>query len=231
LVADAMLRVIICSDLDLSGELRLTVVGRGTIDRFQSTRLEEIRRLSSAISPQAILVDRDLADASGLIEALRKEPATRHRSIAVLARGKPQPLEQALITAGANAVLRLPPDRDWDQRLARLLDVAGRQDTRLEVQFAVDARKSGDETDGDSSAQALNISLTGMRLQTTLPLAIGQEILFRLQLPGQEVVGRGRVARAAGRNTFGVRFLNLDEPSQRSIRDHVRAVELERGTG
>src|SRR5262245_9557055 len=127
-----MLRVIICSDLDLAGELRLTVIGRGNVDRFRSTRIEEIRRLAAAVAPQAILVDRDLPQARELIEALRKEKTTRHRSIALLARGKPLSIEDALVAAGANVVLRLPPDRDWDGRLARLLDVAGRQNTRLE---------------------------------------------------------------------------------------------------
>lgn len=226
-----MLRIIICSDRDLSSELGGTVVGRGGLDRFYSIRIEEIRRLSAAVSPQAILVDRDLPEARSLIEALRKEPTTRERSIAVLARGTPRPLEKELLTAGANTVLRLPPDREWDARLARLLDVAGRQDTRLDVQFAVVAQAGAAEADGDSSAQAVNISPTGMRLHTTLPLAIGQQILFRFDLPGgEEIAGPGRVARRAGAGMFGIEFESLDTASQQAIRNYVRSIQLERQT-
>lgn len=223
-----MLRIIICSDRDLSPELKPTVVGRGGIDRFQSTQIEEIRRLSAAISPQAILVDRDLPEARSLIEELRQEPTTRERSIALLARGAARPLEAELISVGANAILRLPPDREWDARLSRLLDIASRQDTRLEVQFAVEAQAAAGEADGDSSAQALNLSPTGMRLQTTMTLAVGQEIMFRFELPGgEEIAGRGRVARKAGPRTFGVEFGSLDAASQQAIRNYVRAIRLE----
>jgi DNA-binding response OmpR family regulator len=226
-----LLRVIICSDRDLTAELRSTVVGRGGIDRFQCTEMEEIRRLSAAISPQAILVDRDLPEARSLIEELRQEPSTRERSIAVLARGAVRPLEAELIASGANAVLRLPPDRQWDSRLSRLLDIASRQDTRLEVQFAVDARSGAEDADGDSSAQALNISPTGMRLQTTLRLVIGQEIVFRFELPGsEEIAGRGRVTREASTKVFGIEFVNLDSASQQAIRNYVRAIRLEQET-
>lgn len=226
-----MLRVIICSDRDLSPELKPTVVGRGGIDRFQLTQLEEIRRLSAAVSPQAILVDRDLPEAQSLIEALRLEPTTRHRSIAVLARGAARPLEAELITSGANAILRLPPDSQWDARLTRLLDIASRQDTRLDVQFAVEAHSSAAEADGDSSAQALNISPTGMRLQTTLPLQVGLEIVFRFELPGgEEVAGPGRITRRAGPKAFGVAFGSLDAASQLAIRNYVRSIRLDQET-
>jgi hypothetical protein len=207
------------------------VIGRGGIDRFQSIDLDEIRRLSAAVSPQAILVDRDLPSARALIEALRLEPTTRERSIAVLARGAVRPLEAELVAAGANAILRLPPDNQWDARLARLLDVASRQDTRLEVQFAVQAQTGTGEADGDSSAQALNLSPTGMRLQTSLPLTVGQQILFRFELPGgDEIAGPGRVARKAGPRTFGVEFGRLDNVSQQAIRNYVRALRLEQET-
>jgi len=226
-----VLRVVICSDSDLSGELRPTVIGRGGIDRFHSIQMDEIRRLSAAISPQAILVDRDLPTARTLIEALRLEPTTRERSIAVLARGAVRPLEAELIAAGANAILRLPPDSQWDARLSRLLDVASRQNTRLEVQFAVQAQSADGEADGDSSAQALNISPTGMRLQTSLPLVVGQEILFRFELPGgEEIAGPGRVARKAGPRMFGVEFGKLDKDSQQAIRNYVRSIQLEQQT-
>ena len=221
-----MLRVIICSSEDLTADLARTFVGRAGVDRFKATSLEEVRTLARAVSPQLILVDRDLPGAQSLVTGLRSEPATQSRSLAVLARGLFQPVEIDLLDAGANAILRLPPDAGWDDRLQRLLRVASRQEVRLQIRVWVDAAVVRTAA-GDARAQSVNVSANGILLETSLPLNLGQHLSLSFELEGgTRVAARGRVVRDAGAGRFGVDFVDLDENSRDAIRWLVRSTQL-----
>jgi hypothetical protein len=221
-----VLRVIICSNEDLGGELADTFVGRSGIDRFKAKNLEQVRTLARAFGPQLILVDRDLPRVKQLIEELRAEPVTQNRSLAVLAHGEFQPVELDLLEAGANAILRLPPDAGWDDRLQRLLKVAGRQEVRLPIQLAVEA-VIGPDAFGDATARSVNLSANGLLLETALPLKLGQYLSFGFELEGgSRVAGRGRVVRESGAGRFAIEFVDLDEDSREAIRWLVRSSQL-----
>ena len=215
-----MLRVLICSEVDLRPLLAPTLVGRQGIEVFRAQRFEDVRLLSATLGPQAILIDRDLPKVRELIERLRQEPSTRDRSLAVLAIGELQPVEIELLEAGANGIFRLPPDPGWNDRLSRLLKVPVRQQARLLVRISA-------ETQPESAAAILNLSAGGMLLATPLPLKVNDEVAFRFKLPdGTTVQGAGRVAREATNTGFGVEFASLDEPSREAIRHFLRASRL-----
>jgi hypothetical protein len=217
-----VLRVLICSEADLGAELASTLIGRQGVDRLKAGSLDEARTLCAALFPGAILIDRDHPAVRELVEGLREDPATRSRSLAVLARGEMQPIEVELLEAGANAVLRLPPDAGWDERLSRLLSVPARHDARLPVRLALEG--------GDAApAVVLNISAGGMLLESALPLQVGQELSFSFSLPdGARVEGHGRVARQAGPGLNGIEFLSPARESQDAIRSYVRSAQMER---
>src|SRR2546428_1096915 len=125
-----MAAALICSQEDLQPELGHTVLWRTGIERHVATRLEDARTMAVAVRPDIVVVDRDLPGSYELIVALREDPGTRRVSIAIVARGDLDPAELALLEAGANAILRLPPGPDWDERLMRLLDVPVRREAR-----------------------------------------------------------------------------------------------------
>src|SRR5262245_62032151 len=185
--------VLICSQKDILSELGGTLLGRNGIDRFKAGKLEDARLLARTTRPALVLLDRDLPRIFEFLEMLREEPATRGRSIAVLARGELDPSELELLELGANAILRLPPDSGWDDRISRLIQVPPRQEARLQVLLAV----TPDAPDV-TITQALNLSVTGMLVETRTPLAMYQELSFRFRVPdGSRVSGRGRVVRQA----------------------------------
>jgi CheY-like chemotaxis protein len=221
-----MLRVIVWSSEDLSRLLASTFLGRTGVDRFKAKSLEEVRKLAQAVGPQLILVDRDLPHVARLIGELRADPVTQSRSLAVLAFGDFQPLEIELLDAGANAILRLPPDAGWDDRLQRLLRVASRQEVRLPIRLAIEAG-IGAEVFGDASARSINVSANGMLLETALPLRLGQHLSFTFQIEGgARVTGRGRVVREAGSSQFGIDFVDLDEDGREAVRWLVRSTRI-----
>lgn len=215
-----MLRILLCSELDLRGELRASVIGRQGIDVYRANGPEEARLLASSLGAQLILVDRDLPHAVSLIQKLREEPTTRTRSVAVLARGDLEPGEIELLAAGANAILRLPPDDTWPERLRRLLNVPLREEARVPVDLVVDMHARG-------PGSLVNLSVRGLLVETESPLPLHEELSFRFELPdGGWVEGRGRVVREAPPNGWGIEFVALSDAHRKAIQDYLRSARV-----
>ena len=217
--AKATLRALIWSKRDLRPELAGTLIGRQGIEVYRVEKLADAKLVGSSLGVQVILMDHDFPNAAGLIRQLRQEPATRDRSIAVLSRGSRQG-DQEMLAAGANAVLRLPPGADWDERFSKLLTVPVRQQARILVHIDV-------TTEPEYPAAILNLSPGGMLLTTHRVLHKGDELMFRFSLPDKTmIVGRGRVARETLPTGFGVEFIDLDGEGKQAVLDFLRSVRL-----
>jgi hypothetical protein len=199
---------LICSQADLELELGQTLLWRRDFERHSVGGLEEALMLALAARPAVVLVDRDLPRSAKLVAKLRADPATRGLSIAVLARGDFDPGEIELLEAGANAILRIPPGPDWDDRLTPLLQVPIRKDIRIAVQFDVEASARGPAV----PALALNLSAHGMLMESHVALAVGDELSVTFLLPGDAVpvTCGARVVRQAAATQYGVGFLAFD---------------------
>jgi len=218
-----MAAALICSQEDLQPELGHTVLWRTGIERHVATRLEDARTMAVAARPDIVVVDRDLPRAYELIAALREDPGTRRVSIAIVARGDLDPSEVALLEAGANAILRMPPGPDWDERLVRLLDVPARREARLPVEFGVDTLGTG--VGERVPAQAVNLSRSGILIETGVDLGVGDELELEFSLEGEDVLARGRVVRRGEPRLFGVQFAPLPEYAAVRIRRFVGSPE------
>jgi CheY-like chemotaxis protein len=215
-----MAAALICSQKDLRPELGHTVLWRTGIERHVATRLEDARMMAVAAKPDIVVVDRDLPRAGELIAALREDPSTRRLSIAIVARGDLDPVEVELLEAGANAILRLPPGPDWDERLVRLLDIPARREARLPVEFGVDTLGTG--VGERVPAQAVNLSRSGILIETTAELGVGDALELEFSLEGESVLAQGWVVRHGAPRLFGVQFAPLPE---------YAAVRIERFVG
>jgi hypothetical protein len=217
-----MSHALICSEVDLSSDLERTVLRRGSVERFSAQNAEQARMMALAARPELVLVDRDLPRAASLVAALRQEPGTRGSSIAVLARGDFEPAEVELLELGANAVLRLPPGPDWDERLTQLIQVPARRDARFPVSFKVVAFLVPGEPVGGT---ALNVSRNGLLLETRLDaLQVGADVELQLELPpGAALPAQGRVVREAGPGQFGLQFVALDPTARVRVEAFVQA--------
>ena len=208
---------LLCSQGPLDAELGHTLLWRDDVERVVASRLEEARMMAVAAHPDLVLVDRDLPWSERLVLGLREDPSTRGVSIAVLARGDLDPMEVALLEAGANAILRHPSGTDWDERLHALLNVPARQDARFAVRFDVETLMGTGETAVHGAA--LNLSLSGLLLESPVPLRVGDDLALSLLIPegGQPVAGPGRVVRQAGAGRYGVAFGPLPAPARQRI--------------
>lgn len=215
-----MLRVLICSHHDLRPDLSQTLVGRQGIEVYRVEKFADVRLVASSLGVQVIFVDRDFPEAADFIRRMRREPGTRDRSIAVLRSGPRRYSDHDLLSAGANAIFRIPPDEGWDERFSKLLTVPVRRRARLSVDIKL-------PMDLGQPAAVVDLSPGGMLLATQLPLHVGDEFKFRLPLPdGTVVIGRGRVARMAQPTGFGVEFVEFDEDEGRSaVQGFLKSVQ------
>jgi len=209
---------LIASPRDLDLELSRTVLGRRGFERQLATVAEQARALAWARRPDIILVDVYLEGALELVEGLRADAETRELSIVALTGRITDPREAQLLRAGANAVLRLPPDSAFDERLMRYVDVPTRKSSRFPVSFRV---STGSQT---VPASGLNISIHGLLIETWAELPISAEMLLTFRLGGEGgtmVSAPGRVVRRGAPRQYGVEFLELDLEARLAIESFV----------
>lgn len=196
-------------------------------EEFQKQAVASATQAISAamqLRPNLILIDRDLPSAEFLLRHLRSKDETRQSSIVVISRGEQLFEELGLLDAGANAVLRLPPSEEWDLRVEPLLAVPTRKQTRMNVAL----RFSAESKAVDARGKVVNLSRTGMLLESPSALRVGAEVGFKLELPGfetapGEVKGRARVVRVAAPGAYGLSFLLFEECGAELIRRYVLA--------
>jgi DNA-binding response OmpR family regulator len=211
-----MARVLLCADEATQRQLAGTAVSRDAFEVYAVTTVAQGIGVALKITPRLIVVDSELADAEFLVRQLRGRAETKTASIAVVARGEPSMEELGLLDAGVNAVLRLPPNAEWDARIESLLSIPTRKEIRLHVDLRLVAEAPA------IKGRVLNLSATGMLVESVEELSVGSEAQFRLELPGfatstGEVSGRARVVRAAAR-FYGLQFVSIDEGGSELIR-------------
>jgi CheY-like chemotaxis protein len=213
-----MALALIASPRDLDPLLSRTVLGRRGFERQLATVADQARALAWARRPDIILVDVYLEGALELVQGLRADAETRELSIVALTSTATDPRETLLLKAGANAVLRLPADSAFDERLMRYVDVPMRKSSRFPVSFRV-------STGGQSvPASGLNISVHGLLIETWAELAVSAEVMLTFRLGGEGgpmVSARGRVVRRGAPRQYGVEFLELDLDARLAIEHFV----------
>lgn len=216
---------LLCSQADLQADLQGTVLWRTEFERHIARRLEDAQLLALTEKPDLVVVDRELPRAVDLVRSLREDPLTRQASIAIVSHGDFDPREVELLEAGANAVLRLPAGPEWDERLMRLVQVPTRAELRCAMEFDVEATvRAGAEP---IRGLVLNLSLTGLLLESPVALGMGEDLDLRFRLPGAgpEVIGCGRVVRVGSGGRYGIEFYGLEGEGGDHVRRFVEALD------
>ena len=219
------LTALILAPEPLDAELADTVLWRQNVERYEAMSVEQARHLASGGRPDILIVDERMPNAPAVVAQLRRDPLTRGVSIVALARGDFEPAEIAILEAGANAILRLPPGADWDDRLERLIHVPLRRAARFSVHVQIDSRL---EVAGRIfPATALNLSVNGMLVESGQGgLRVGDDVQFAFRLPQSEdvVAGMGTVVREGGPpGRFGVELTHVQGDGRVRIKLFVEA--------
>ena len=217
-----MIRAAIAAPSDLARELGDTVLFRSNVERIRVSGAEDVRRLADEGRVDVVVVDSSFSGAAALVAALRQDPVTRSTAIVALGRWELGFDQLGLLEVGANAILPLPPGRDWDDRLVRLIHVPVRRAARFPVDMAIDGGLKGGLT---FTARALNLSVHGLLLESPQPLDVGEDLRFSFLMPGVIAVicGTGTVIRAAGTDRFGVELTHVDGDGRVRIKRYVES--------
>jgi CheY-like chemotaxis protein len=164
-----------------------------------------------------VILGTKLPDAP-LVEAVRRIrslPPTRGTSLlALLPANEPAGLEDALVAAGVNGVLRRPVERSpLESWIAKLLSVPRRVVARIPVQGeVVGSTRTGPA--GHFFGLTLNLSVHGMLLASPLKMECGSDLGLEFHLPdgGPRLRVLGRIAREAPEVSwphlgYGIEFL------------------------
>jgi len=223
-----VIRVVILSAAKLEDQLKDTLLFRRNVERIRASGVDEVKKAARSGRVNIILLDAALPGVAAAATALREDPLTRHISMAGLGRSELGPVQLALIEAGVNAILPLPPGSDWDDRLMRLVHVPARKATRFPVNFAVGVgRGQGEPFQG----RILNLSVTGLFLQSSFPLEIAEDLRLAFELPegcGQ-VRCTGTVVRLAPPEGVGVEFTSVEGEGRVRIKRYVESESAPRG--
>lgn len=134
------------------------------------------------------------------IRRIRNLPSTRRVSLLVLLPAdEPLGMENEVVEAGANAVLRRPLDHhELEQWFTKLLNVPRRVEARIPVHGQVVATPRG-ASSGHFYGLSRNLSIHGMLLASPVRLLDGPDLDLELQLPEptRRVRALGRVVRDA----------------------------------
>jgi CheY-like chemotaxis protein len=154
-----------------------------------------------------ICLHRNVPGIEVLIKTLRRSSLKRI-SIVVLSEDDFDPSEIELLEAGANAILRLPTTDDFDDRVGRLIEVPSRKDVRLPVRLQVVATSGFGST---VPVLALNLSATGILLESNHPLNMGDEVSLALRFEESRELfaAAAHITRTAGPNRYGARFTSI----------------------
>jgi hypothetical protein len=200
--------VLICSTRSLERDLKETVLFRTGIDRETVRTAAEIQTRLERGGIALVCVHRNVSGTEAMLKAVRKSATLKKVSVVVLSEDDFDPSEVELLEAGANAILRLPPGDDFNERLSRLIEVPARRDVRIPVRLQVAATSGFGAT---LPVLALNLSSSGIMVESNHGLNMGDEIsvALRFEDSGEIFSAIAHVTRIAGPNRYGAAFTTI----------------------
>jgi CheY-like chemotaxis protein len=213
--------VLICAGESVVKGLQGTILWRDDMERRTTASAQEAITMTLLSKPDLIVVDIKLASADALVAGIRANPVTRAVSIVIIAHGEFDASDLRFLDAGANAILRFPASRDWDDRLSALLYVPVRRTARLAALLQFEA--SGGIGVDTVAGTILNLSERGMLVETDIDMAMGSDLDFKIHLRDvpTPLIGCGQIVRQDSPRKSGVRFYGLEADGLERIRRFV----------
>ncbi len=200
--------VLICTHRSLDRDLQDTVLFRSGIEREIVRTTSEVERRLAQGGVALLCIHRETQGIEVMVRNLRKSPILKKTSIVVFSEDDFDPSEIEVLEAGANAILRLPPADDFDERVGRLIQVPSRKDVRLPVRLQVSASSGFGAT---VPVLAQNLSATGLLIESNHPLNMGDEVSLALRFEdsGEIFAATAHITRTAGPNKYGAQFTSI----------------------
>ncbi len=157
-----------------------------------------------------------------------KDSPCRNAGLVVLTTGDRLDEANAYVGSGVNRVVSIDDPDGLRQAIIEVIDVGTRTPIRLLTHLSIGIGGR----DCQIRTYTQNISRSGMLLDTSNMLNIGQQFDFRFRCPGgdQLVTGRAEVVRHTRDDRerisgIGIQFLHLDDPSAEALDELFKATD------
>ena len=219
-----MKKILIADSLKhlVSGE---NILSRANTQILAAASSQEMLSIHKSEKADLLIIDLDMPGMSGdeLCSLLRKKPD--HVKVLIAVEPKETDIKRAE-QCGANTYITKPINSAlFFSKIASLLDVQTRKAYRMPVKATV----AGEMGNVKFTASAINISSTGILIESEQPLNVGDVINCSFLLPGTLAISvKGEVVRilkkpAGNIYQYGIRFTSISASAQRIIEDFVKS--------
>lgn len=170
---------------------------------------------------EALILDCDLEGGMDLVELIRQEPVS-YRSV-VFALVSSSSAARDATKSGANFVLNKPVNWEFVKRTLRAAQTMIIRERRKSVREKIRAAARITHRKQQSEATIVDLSETGMAIQTEQSFETGNILEISFMLPGysKEIRCAGRVARAQLTGQVGIEFQYLSDAAANAIRKWI----------
>jgi CheY-like chemotaxis protein len=224
-------RILLLDGVRLFLQLEQTLLQRSDYELFTATSGAEALEIVERERLDLVLLDYVLPDTTGdeVVRRIRSDERNGEAGIVIVtARGMREHVDKCM-AAGCSAFLYKPVTRtSLCARVQDMLQVPARRHVRTLVRLQVNARNRERFFFGNT----VNLSESGMLLETPLDLSLGETMSIRFFLPGEDeaVACTARVTRRTptqrpGNWAYGLSFEELGDDSRTRICGFVQAQE------
>lgn len=221
-----MKKILIADSLKhlVSGE---NILSRANIQILTASSSDEILSIHKSEKADLIVIDLDMPDMPGdeFCSLLRKEPEPNPVKVLIATEPKETAIKRAE-RCGANTYITKPINSAlFFTKIASLIDVQTRKAYRMPVKVTV----AGEIGNIKITASTINISSTGILIESEQPLNIRDIVNCSFLLPGTLAISvTGEVVRilkkpAGSIYQYGINFTSISEAAQRIIEGFVKS--------
>lgn len=201
--------------------LEKTCLSRKEYKIFTSSIGSEGYQKAKEVKPNLILFSADLVDLDGadFCRKIRSDEETKKTSLILIVAKDDDSKINEIMSSGCNDFITFPLNKlILDQKLGVYLNIATRRAARIMVQMKIETKSF----QGFHLGTSINLSKTGMLLETPITLCIGEEIYLKFFLPKnlKQIETKALVVREekiGNLKRYGLKFINLDSEYERMI--------------
>jgi len=223
-----MNKVLLLADNATVLETHRNILSNRGLHLFSATNIEEAMEMHSRENVNLIIccLKGSNTSCNDLCKKIRRHDELKNVSIIVLVppAGSAEDVDFCL-RSGTNDYLKEPEEPvDLIQKVLKYVNIATRLDTRLEVRMKVEGRVEKEVFAG----LALNISTSGMLLESEHAFSISQKVPFSIIIPdsGKVLNVTGQIVRTGlsrflDNTLYGVSFEDMGDDQKKSVEDHI----------
>lgn len=230
LISFLMKKVLLVDDVKLFLELEKTLLNRSNLQIFTASSGQEALEIHKREKADLILCDLYMPGMNGdeVCKIIRSDDDLKKVSIIMVTTSAKSDDIDRCVKAGANDYITKPINpSELLKKVGMYINISVRRDIRILARIGVQGLKGmGPES---FLGNTLNISMSGVLIETSNSLTIGDAVSCSFFVPGNTtpITASGEVVRKTnsnqpGMNGYGIKFADLKEEDKRIIDSYIK---------